>query len=214
MLLTGIIINKISPGLKGAFAESIAAVLNKVVVQYGMDTADILEDFIPNLLVECAEFTKFEENLRYSASRLMQVWPSRFPTLSKAKQAAYNGQLLGNIVYGGRLGNTMPNDGWWFRGSGPLQGTGKGIITQFCTYYNAKFSTSINAYDMADKMRDHINLEIGLHFACWFFSIAKGLIQLAIDDNFKQIVFRINGGFNGLDDRTRYYLRAKVALAQ
>ena len=57
-----------------------------------------------------------------------------------------------------------------------------------------------------------INIVMGLHFACWFFSIAKGLIQYAIKDDFKGVVLRINGGYNGLYDRTNYYNRAKVAL--
>jgi putative chitinase len=66
-----------------------------------------------------------EENLNYSAKRLTQVWPGRFPTLSSAQPYANNPQKLANKVYGGRMGNTGPNDGWLFRGRGLPQITGR-----------------------------------------------------------------------------------------
>lgn len=65
------------------------------------------------------------ENLNYSAKRLTQVWPGRFPTLASAQPYANNPQKLANKVYGGRLGNTGPNDGWLYRGRGLSQVTGK-----------------------------------------------------------------------------------------
>ena len=212
MILTGTILNKITPALKGAYAEVIAKYLNVVVPVYGMDSADILEEFIPNLLVECCEFTRFEENLNYSATRLMQVWRKRFPTLAIANQYAHNPQKLANYVYGGRLGNNTVNDGWAFRGSGPIQATGKDIVSDFTKFYNKKFGTTYSPYLMSEMMRNKINIVMGLHFACWFFSIAKGLIPYAVNDNFQAVVLRINGGYNGMDDRTNYYNRAKEIL--
>lgn len=212
-MLTEKQLNAICPALKGAYLRVIVTAINKVTPFYKMDALDILEEFIPNLLVECAEFTKFEENLNYSPQRLMVVWPKRFLDLTTAKQFAYQKEKLANYVYGGRLGNNKPGDGWHFRGSGPIQATGKEIVTTFSVFHNKKFGTSFTPYQMAEKMRDHINLEMGLHFACWFFSIAKGLIQMAINDQFNPIVLRINGGYTGLDQRTIYYKRARMALA-
>ena len=71
------------------------------------------------------------ENLNYSAQRLTQVWPKRFPTLSAAKPYANNPQRLANKVYGGRLGNVDPNDGWLFRGRGLAQITGRENYAKF-----------------------------------------------------------------------------------
>lgn len=66
------------------------------------------------------------ENLNYtSASRIRQVWPSRFPTEGAAIPFVRNPQGLANKVYGGRLGNALPNDGWDFRGMGLVQATGR-----------------------------------------------------------------------------------------
>jgi putative chitinase len=63
------------------------------------------------------------ENLNYSAQRLCQVWPSRFPTIDHAKPYANNPEALGNKVYGGRLGNGV-FEGYKYRGRGFVQITG------------------------------------------------------------------------------------------
>jgi putative chitinase len=71
------------------------------------------------------------ENLNYSAQRLMQVWPKRFPTLSAAKPYANNPRRLANKVYGDRLGNVDPDDGWIYRGRGLAQITGRANYQKF-----------------------------------------------------------------------------------
>ncbi|GLS46569.1 hypothetical protein GGR33_005121 [Methylobacterium brachythecii] len=86
-------------------------------------------------LAYCLATTKWEtghamwpvsENLNYStAARIRQVWPSRFPTEASAQSYVRNPQSLANKVYGGRLGNKLPNDGWDFRGMGDFQATGR-----------------------------------------------------------------------------------------
>lgn len=70
------------------------------------------------------------ENLNYtSAKRIMQVWPSRFPTIESAKPYVKEPRLLGNKVYGLRLGNGLL-EGFKFRG--------RGIGGQITGYVNYK----------------------------------------------------------------------------
>jgi len=67
------------------------------------------------------------ENLNYSAKRLTEVWPSRFPSTGSAKPYANNPQRLANKVYADRMGNgpEASGDGWRYRGRGYPQVTGE-----------------------------------------------------------------------------------------
>ncbi len=49
--------------------------------------------------------------------------------------------------------------------------------------------------------------------AFWFFCEMKNLEQMAIDDKFKDIIKRWNGGFIGLADRESKYKKVLEALA-
>ena len=172
---------------------------------YGINTSDILHEFLANVAHESAEFTRYEENLNYSAKRLMVVWPSRFKTLSVAQQYERNAPKLAEFVYGNRrdLGNIKPGDGWIFRGSGAIQTTGRGNTTKFTDYVRKHFGIDKTPEQMAVAMRT--SDEMAIHSACYFFAIAKNLIQLAIDDNLTLIAKRINGGYIGMNDRVKYY---------
>lgn len=84
-----------------------------------------LADFLPTILVESMHLERMEENLNYSAERIAEVWPSRFATVNDARPYARNPEALANKVYGGRIGNVLPGDGWTFRGRSPIQITGR-----------------------------------------------------------------------------------------
>jgi len=77
------------------------------------------------------EMQPVTENLNYSAERLTQVWPTRFPDLASAKPYARNARKLANKVYGNRMGNTVADDGWRYRGRGLAQITGKSNYSRF-----------------------------------------------------------------------------------
>ena len=91
----------------------------------GINTPIRLRHFFARVCVETGGLRQLEENLNYSAVRMTQVWPKRFPTVAAAKPYANNPAMLAEKVYGGRLGNNKPGDGWAFRGSGLLQDTGR-----------------------------------------------------------------------------------------
>lgn len=84
-----------------------------------------MDDWLGQILHESAMLERVEERLSYSAQRLMAVWPKRFPTLTEAQKFAGQPEALANYVYGGRLGNTQPGDGWKYRGRGLIQVTGR-----------------------------------------------------------------------------------------
>ena len=75
---------------------------------------------------ETAGFRIRQEVLNYpTAQRIMRVWPRQFPTLEEAAPYVDQPEKLANKVYGGRMGNREPDDGWRYRGRGLVQLTGR-----------------------------------------------------------------------------------------
>lgn len=180
----------------------VTGLINLICPDFGINK-DILHEFLANVLHESDEFTRLEENLNYSAKRIAEVWPSRFPKLSDAEPFANNPRGLANKVYGGRMGNEQRNDGYDFRGGGAIQLTGRDMYASFARFMLNKHGMRRTAQEWADLIRT--GQKWSLYAACWFFTVVKDLSQMAIDDEMGVIIKRINGGFNGKDDRYRYY---------
>jgi putative chitinase len=89
-------------------------------VQPARFTAGILDvqAFVPQFLHETGMLKRLDENMNYSAERIAAVWPGRFPTVADARSYEHRPEELANKVYGGRMGNKYPGDGWAFRGRG------------------------------------------------------------------------------------------------
>jgi putative chitinase len=103
-----------------------------------LDKAGILQSklrlchFLAQIAHESGGFTVKEESLNYKTSkRLMQVWPKRFPTVASTKPFLGQPTKLGDKVYGGRMGNKDPGDGFKYRGRGYLQTTGRDAYKKF-----------------------------------------------------------------------------------
>ena len=116
-------------GVRPDTAEAYVAPLVSACTKFGILSREQVAGFIGESLHESQMFTRLEENLSYSADRLMVVWPTRFPLRSLAEHYAHNPHELGNYVYASRrdLGNgdIASGDGYNFRGSGLLQITGR-----------------------------------------------------------------------------------------
>jgi len=150
---------------------------------------------------ESADLTRLEESLYYTAQRMMQVWPSRFPTLESAQPYARNPQALANNVYANRMGNGGPEsgDGWAYRGQGPIQLTGKANYTRL----------TIALDDDAPLKTPALLQEptYGALSACWFY-----VTHVPNGADIETATRRINGGLHGLQDRRSRYQRIKTTL--
>ncbi|MFC0342529.1 hypothetical protein [Paracoccus niistensis] len=87
-------------------------------------TSRRVQHFMTQIAHETNGLARLDENMNYSAARLVEVFPRRV-TPAQARILAGNPKAIANHVYGGRLGNHLPNDGWDYRGSGFIQLTGR-----------------------------------------------------------------------------------------
>lgn len=160
-----------------------------------------LDEFLGNILHESDGLTEFTEDLHYRAERLCQVWPKRFPTLADARPYANNPEALANRVYGGRLGNTAPGDGWRYRGRTPIQLTGKD---------NYRHVGALMGLDLVANPDLLSQPDYALRAAIlwWEDRIPDSLIG-----DPEKVTQRVNGGLIGLADRERRSALAQKALA-
>jgi len=97
------------------------------------------------------------------------------------------------------LGNTEPGDGKRFKGRGPIQLTGR---ANYRVFGNAL------GLDLAANPALAATKEVAFRIAGLYWR-KRGLNALADQHDFRRITKLINGGFNGLIDRLRFWDRAK-----
>lgn len=161
-----------------------------------------IDDFVGQALHETAMLTKLEESLNYSAKRLTEVWPKRFPTLQKAMPYAMNPAALANFTYGGRLGNTEPGDGWKYRGQGIPQVTGRANFTQLAR---------LTGKPLVDHPELLLDPETAL--CCGVAWWEANVPDAAIDDA-SLTTKAVQGGQLGLAERRMLIDKVRAAIAQ
>lgn len=158
--------------------------------------------FLAQIGHESAGLQIQQENLHYSAARLRQVWPGRFRSDATAAAFANKPEALANLVYGGRMGNHEPGDGWRYRGRGYIQLTGREA------YREVGRRTGLKLEDQPDLALD---LSHALHIACGFWDW-KAINPICDTGDFVAVTKRINGGTVGMEDRLVWLARVKVVL--
>jgi len=118
----------------------------------------------------------------------------------------YMEEIASGAAYEGRkdLGNTQPGDGKRYKGRGPIQLTGRANYAKY---------GQLLGLDLVNDPTVAATKEVGFRIAGQFWKL-NGLNELADQQEFKAITKRINGGYNGLDDRIKYYERAKKVISK
>jgi putative chitinase len=167
--------------------------LEDTFAKYNINTTQRQANFIGQTQHESGNYKTMEENLHYSAARLMAIWPSRFPNLDVAEKYANKPEKIANKVYAGRMGNgdEESGDGWNYHGRGLIQLTGKE------NYANCGSSIGM---DLLNNPNLLVNPEYAALSAGWLWN-KKGLNELADVGDIETITKRINGGLLGLEDR-------------
>lgn len=149
---------------------------------------------VPEFLAQCGHesqgFTKFVENMNYSADRLKVVFKKYFPTDDLANQYARNPEKIGNRVYANRMGNgpESSGDGFKYRGRGCIHTTGK------LNYGMCAETTGIDCLNHPELLETP---EGAIISAVWYWT-TNGLNNVS---DFTTLTKRINGGTNGLAER-------------
>jgi putative chitinase len=167
-----------------------------------LDMVTRLQYFLAQLGHESNGLTSREENLNYSASRLMEIWPNRFPSMDVAKPYERNPEKLANFVYGGRMGNVNPGDGYRYRGRGYIQLTGRETYREI---------GRIAGLDLESNPDAAAKPENAIKIACAFWTWKN--INPACDvSDFTAVTKKINGGTNGLNDRLQWLSKVKTVV--
>lgn len=119
-------------------------------------------------------------------------------------QFKYVQELSSGDAYEGRkdLGNIEHGDGVKYKGRGLIQITGRSNYTAMMLALN------IDCIDHPELIEQPIN---ACRSAGWFWK-THGLNELSDVKDFEKITRRINGGFNGQNDRLALYEKAKQVL--
>lgn len=118
----------------------------------------------------------------------------------------YMEELASGTAYEGRkdLGNVQKGDGVRFKGRGIIQITGRANYLE-CS--KALFGDD-RLIQFPELLEDPA---IACRSAGWFWK-SRGLNELADVGDFKRITKKINGGYNGMEDRLAHYQRALATL--
>ncbi len=201
----------LAPSARSSYREAFINA-QPVLDLFGISDSPLrMAHFMAQMLHECGGLTIQFENLNYSAARLPKVWPSRFQPTGPMNPAAFahNPQKLANEVYGKRMGNTAPDDGFTYRGRGLLQLTGKDSYQRATQILRGSFADAPDFVQAPDEVIS----------AGWCVTVAaaiwqqKGCNEKADADSITQVTKAINGGLIGLGDRKEWLRRTRAVWA-
>lgn len=189
------ILRAVAPNARADIIAAFIAGDDKITAA-GITTPLRIAHFLAQIVPESQGLTRLEESLTYSAERLCVVWKRRFPTLAAARPYAKNPRALAEMVYGGRMGNVRPGDGYRYRGGG------LGMTTGRSNYRAAGFE------DRPDDLRKPA---IALASALTFWVDNRCAVYADRDDvvGLRQVW---NGGQIGIDDTRAVLAKAKAVL--
>jgi putative chitinase len=186
------------PGLIDAMAQ----VAPDVFPKYGLDSDLLIAHAMAQFSHECDAGQHVEENLNYSAERLLQVFPTHF-TPEVAAGCVGNPRKIADQAYNGRMGNRPgTDDGYNFRGRGAIQVTGR------YGYETLGQKVGLDLLTHPELVNDQMHF---LECAVAKF-VQLGCLPYAKNDDVKKVTEKVNGGDNGLAERTDWLRKWKASL--
>jgi putative chitinase len=174
--------------------------LSQLFPSYEINTPQRIAAFMAQCSHESAGFTALKENLNYRWETLRRVFPRYFPTDAIAKDYASRPnkqEAIANRAYANRMGNgpEESGDGYRYCGRGLIQLTGRDNYAWFAA------SLGITPQESSEYLE---TFEGAAQSACWFWE-TNNLNQWVDAGDMRELTRRINGGYNGLEDRINHY---------
>jgi putative chitinase len=201
MIITVDILKKIAPGGKKTkfklFPELVDS-MNEWFPRFGIDSPSELQHTVAQLAHESDSFNTLEE---YASGK------------------AYEGRK--------DLGNVLPGDGVKFKGRGPIQTTGranyerlgqkKGMPNLYVSNPELLATPSHGIWAACVFIEDRnlctfANMPDSAKISVKRFNKKTGKWYITDMSPIEYITYRINGGWNGLEDRKKFYERAKIVI--
>lgn len=116
-------------------------------------------------------------------------------------QLRYNLELASGVAYENRkdLGNTQPGDGPRFKGRGLIQLTGRK------NYHDVGQALGLDLEHNPETVAS--DPELAARVAGYFF-FSRGLNQVADTGDILKVSHKVNGGYNGIDQRIAFFQKA------
>ena len=176
--------------------------------KYKINTPKRISHFLAQVNYESGYMNYVEEKFTYSAKRLLKVFQKYFKTLDEAKEYEYKGEKIANKVYANRMGNgdEQSGDGYRYRGRGLIQLTGKNNYLKFSKWYNDS-KIFVDSPDLLLQPQ----FAVLSAFFYWDTHKLNDYIVENVDDYTicKVITKKINGAYNGLEERFRLYKKIR-----
>lgn len=192
-------------------------VLYKDLLQFfttgGFVSVEQKSHFMSQICHESNNLSRLTENLNYSSAGLLRYFGKYFNSVT-AKQYARKPTQIANRVYANRMenGDEASGDGWRFRGASPMQLTGRRGFRLCSEYLKLDLITD-------PEFARTLTCAIAVCDYYWttnaFNTMITGLPKdddVTIYDNVKKVTLMVNGGTNGLSERTALYKRCKAIL--
>ena len=199
------ILQKLCPKTKASILSGYIDPINNVGKYYNMfDNVKRIASFLAQVAHESGGFNFTKENLNYSADGLQKVFGKYFPNADTATAYARQPEKIANKVYANRMGtgDEASGDGYKYCGRGLIQLTGKNNYTKYAAAVKKELTEAVS----------YLETPAGaVSSAGWFWS-TNNLNDYADKGDIIGMTKRINGGTNGLDDRTALYNTALAAL--
>jgi putative chitinase len=189
--------------------------LSDACALYEIDTPARMAAFLAQTGHESDGFTRTVENLHYSAPRIRELAAASPPgsrwhsLLGREAELSQNPAALAEAVYGGRMGNNQPGDGYRFRGRGALMNTGRANYEAVRDLLREKVPTTPDLLAMPEALAEPKWASLAAA-AFWHDHDLNALADVGSLDT---ITKRVNGGMIGSADRRARYAKARGALA-